>query len=211
MPDWWQQIDESVLLWVHQGWRAPWADAFFAWITDASHFLVPLGLVWMLLLVFGGRRGRVTAILLAVTLVLTDQISSHVLKPWVDRVRPCFEVEGVEALIPQVRSCSFPSSHAANTFGAAAVLALSLGGWWRLAYLPALLVSLSRVYLGVHYPSDVAAGALLGLILGWLLWAVAEGAGLLRPEGSRRGGIRGRPAARRPRGRTWGGRGSRGG
>ena len=115
MPGWLQQLDESGLLWIHQGWRSPWADGFFTWITEPGHFMVPLGLVWVLLLILGGRRGRVAAILLLMVLVLTDQVSSHVLKPWVARTRPCFEMAGVEALIPQVNSRSFPSSHAGVT------------------------------------------------------------------------------------------------
>ncbi len=203
MPGWLQQLDETVLLWIHQGWRAPWADALFAWITEPSHFLLPLALIWVALIAAGGRRGRVAAILVLIVLVLTDQISSHVIKPWVERTRPCFEVPGVEALIPQVNSRSFPSSHAANVFGAATVLSLCLGGWWRLAFVVALLVSISRVYLGVHYPVDVLAGALLGILVGGLFWAAAEGTRLLRPGETRRASgarpARARPGPRRVR------------
>jgi len=192
MPGWLQQLDEAVLLWIHQGWRSPWADAFFPWITNASHFVVPLGIAWILLLIFGGRRGRVMAVMLGVTLLLTDQISSHVIKPWVARTRPCFEVAGVEALMAQVRSSSFPSSHAANIFGAATMLSLGAGGWWRLTYALAILVGLSRVYVGVHYPSDVVAGMALGILVGATVWALGGALGL--------SGSRAEPAAGSPAG-----------
>jgi undecaprenyl-diphosphatase len=204
MPGWLQELDEAVLIWIHQGWRAPWADAFFIWITDAAHFVIPLGVAWALLFIFGGRRGRVMALLLGVTLLLTDQLSSHVVKPWVDRTRPCFDVAGVEALIAQVHSRSFPSSHAANMFGAATILSLGAGGWWRMTYVLAFLVGLSRIYVGVHYPTDVLAGAVLGVIVGLTIWTLAEALGLMRPRPTAQPG----PSSAR---RTRGGARSRGG
>ncbi len=192
-----QRIDEAILLWIHQGWSTPWADRFFVWITDADHFVIPLGIVWLALLIFGGRQGRILALMLAITLLLTDQISSHLIKPWVGRVRPCFAVEGVNAFFPQARSASFPSSHATNIFGAAVVFALSeRPRWiWVPAYVVALLVSLSRVYVGVHYPLDVMAGALLGLGLGTVVFLVTTRwlplnrfGGKRSPGGAGRGG-----------------------
>ncbi len=180
MPGWLQHLDEVVLHWIHQTWRTPWGDAFFVWITDIGHFTIPLAFAWVLLFVLGGRRGRVAAIALGVTLLLTDQISSHVIKPWAARTRPCFEVAGVEALVAQARSGSFPSSHAANMFGAAAVLSLGAGGFWRLFFVPALLVGLSRIYVGVHYPTDVVGGAVLGIVLGATVWRAAAALGLPR-------------------------------
>ncbi len=182
MPGWLQQLDETVLLWIHQGWRTPVGDWFFPWITELNHLIIPLVLLWLGLVVWGGRRGRVLAVAVVLGLVLTDQLSSQVLKPLVARTRPCFEVPGVDALVDQVNSRSFPSGHAANTFGAATLFALILGGWWRLAYVPAILVSLSRVYIGVHYPLDVLAGAVLGLGVGFLIWSPLEAAGVLHPR-----------------------------
>jgi undecaprenyl-diphosphatase len=156
-------IDIAMLRWIHTAWRCDALDVFFVTLTNGRTYVVPLALAWILLLVRGGRRGRELALALAVTLLLTDQLSSHVLKPWVDRTRPCFSVPGVTALIHQVRSASFPSSHAANSFGAATLVALRDRRWAGAAWGIAALVSLSRVYVGVHYPSDVLAGALLGV------------------------------------------------
>lgn len=193
-----QKADEAILLWVHQGWRTPWGDRFFPWITESDHFVIPLAIAWLALLVFGGRHGRVLGLVLALTLLATDQISSQLIKPWVGRTRPCFAVEGVTALLPQVRSASFPSSHATNIFGAATVFIL--GGrprWvWAPALLVASLVALSRVYVGVHYPFDVLAGAALGTLLGAAVFTIVTRLLPLEPAA---GGGR-RPAARERRG-----------
>ena len=141
-------------------------DAVMPFLTDFSNFEIPLAIAWVMLMVFGGRRGRVTALLLAVTLLMTDQISSHVIKPLAQRERPCVELSDVRALIGVKTSFSFPSSHAANIFGAATVLSLE----YRRLMIPfiviATAVAYSRVYVGVHYPLDVIAGAALGVGFG---------------------------------------------
>jgi len=169
-----QEIDELIMLWIHQGWRAPWADRFFIWLTEPDHFIIPLGVVWLLMLVFGGRRGRILGLMIAIGVLLTDQVSSSLIKPLVDRTRPCFVVEGVSELMPQANSPSFPSSHATNMFGAATLfwLAGKPRAPWVLAFVVAALVALSRVYVGVHYPSDVAAGAFLGILIGGLVFSL---------------------------------------
>jgi undecaprenyl-diphosphatase len=166
------RLDRAILLAIHQGWRSPAADAFFIWITHGRHFVVPLALLGLGLVFLDGRRGRRIAVALLVTVLLTDPISVQLLKPLVHRVRPCFSVEGVQALISQPRSPSFPSSHAANSFGAATVLFAARRRWWALGFLVAGAVSLSRVYVGVHYPSDLVGGAVLGVGCGALAWRV---------------------------------------
>lgn len=141
-------------------------DAVMPFLTDFSNFEIPLAIAWVMLMVFGGRRGRVTALVLAVTLLMTDQMSSHVIKPLVQRERPCVELSDVRALMGLKTSFSFPSSHAANIFGAATVLSL---GYRRLTIpfmVIATAVAYSRVYVGVHYPLDVIAGAALGVGFG---------------------------------------------
>jgi undecaprenyl-diphosphatase len=166
-------LDTALLLAINHGWRSGAGDAFFTWITQARHFLAPLVLLWLGFIVRGGRRGRILAAALLVTLILTDTVGGALLKPLVHRVRPCFAVEGVQALLPQARSGSFPSNHAANTFGAATVLFAARRGWWALGFVVAAAVAFSRVYVGVHYPSDVLGGAAIGIGFGLLVWRAA--------------------------------------
>lgn len=165
------ELDVFAFHWLREVTRSTWGDAFFPWLTDLDHFRIPILVGWLLLMIFGGLRGRKAGLLLAVTLILTDQISASLLKEMVGRVRPCFALDGVNPLISQSHSFSFPSSHAANSVGGAAILALVLGRWWWSGLLLAGAISFSRVYVGVHYPLDLIGGALIGMGLALLLYA----------------------------------------
>jgi undecaprenyl-diphosphatase len=106
----------------------------------------------------------------------------HMLKDAVGRIRPCEALDGVRLLVGCGGSPSMPSNHAANSFALAVPLFMSARS--RLKYLFVLiaaLVAYSRVYVGVHYPSDVLAGALLGAFIGsavtmFMAWSFGKGA-----------------------------------
>jgi len=119
---------------------------------------------------------------LALGILAADQTASHWVKPIVERPRPCNVLEGVLTPMGPRSSLSFPSSHAAN-MGAALVLLLLTFGRWGWVFFPLALASgLSRIYLGLHYPSDVMGGYLLGAGIGWGAWRVVE---LLKARSSR--------------------------
>ncbi|MFH1143933.1 MAG: phosphatase PAP2 family protein [Candidatus Eisenbacteria bacterium] len=186
------RLDCGLLVWIHTALRSPLLDRLAIAIHDGDRFLIPLGLIWLYLLVRGSGRVRMLAALLLVTLGATDLFVNLALKPWIDRVRPCFAVEGVAALVRQYHSPSFPSSHAANAFGAAVLVVRWAGRRWLWLLLVAGVIAISRVYTGVHYPSDAAAGALIGGGMGWAIawlgeWVVRRrraSAGSDPPEGS---------------------------
>ncbi len=104
----------------------------------------------------------------AATVGLTDAISHHILKEAVARLRPCHVLPDLISAVGCSSSFAFPSNHAGNTFAAATLVSLCFRNTTLLAFTIALLVCYSRVYLKVHYPSDVIAGSLFGSLMGYL-------------------------------------------
>ena len=133
------------------------------------------GAIWLLLgaiymLVPGGRRmGAAIFAALALELLLCNVL----LKPLVGRARP-FQSDGsVSLLVSCPGDFSFPSGHTGASFAAAAVMFFARSELWGWALALAALIAFSRLYLYVHYPSDVLAGALLGILVGWMTWRLS--------------------------------------
>ncbi|OGP81379.1 MAG: hypothetical protein A2Y95_05810 [Deltaproteobacteria bacterium RBG_13_65_10] len=138
-------------------------DVFFPYLTKVRHWRVPIAVVWFAVFMFGGRRGRIVALLMIPAIAAADIVNDRVLKTFFDRVRPCNAFGDVRLLIGCPGSSSFPSGHATNAFSAATLLASFYG--WRIgvpSLLLAGLIGYSRVYVGVHYPFDVLASAVVG-------------------------------------------------
>ncbi len=184
MVDIFSQIDISLFYAANRA-HHPLLDQVMLFVTDIKRTGILLLLVWIGLLWKGGTRGRTVALLLLPLILITDQLSSHVLKDLFDRVRPCEMLEGVRMIDGCRHSLSFPSSHAVNTFAAATLFSLFYRRWvpW-VAYGLAAIVSYSRVYLGLHYPSDVLGGAMIGALcaLG-LVWGYKGLAALVQRRG----------------------------
>jgi len=182
-------LDQQILHWINIDLANPLFDAVLPVMSELRYF-IPLALalvVWMAWR--DGVRGRVTVLALILLIPITDQVSSHVIKPAVNRPRPCHQEAGLDWV--EVRThCgsgrSFPSSHATNMGGVALLLGWRYrrGAWVAATF--AFLVGLSRIYLGLHYPLDVVGGWSLGMILAApLLWLGARFEGWWRV---RRGG-----------------------
>ena len=150
-------------------------------------------LVWLVLLgvltALGGRTGRWAALAGLIALVV-GAASSEVLKNRVMQPRPFLSLSDVRLLVSPPGSYSFPSVKTyAFAASSGALLAarrllgrVSLWGWGFLAL--AAAISYSRVYVGVHYPTDVLSGALLGLFAGWLAAFIVDRLGNTKsPEG----------------------------
>lgn len=173
--DWLIDIDRHLTLWLNS-WHTGFADCFYYFIT-ASTTWIPLYLVlaWMFFKQQGGR-GLVTIITIAILVGLADFISSSVLKPLIERPRPCHD-EIMQWMVHLVNGrrggmFGFVSSHAANTFALATFVALvvrhtglslSLFAW-------AFLNSYSRIYNGMHFVGDIVCGAILGMVLARLVY-----------------------------------------
>ncbi len=119
-----------------------------------------------------GHKIILLGILAAITILLSDQISSSLIKPFIHRARPCNNPAIHARLVIEYCGAgySFVSSHAANHFGIAAFLSVFVnrkGICVPLLFVWAFLVSVSQIYVGVHFPIDVTAGALLGTAIGF--------------------------------------------
>jgi undecaprenyl-diphosphatase len=186
-------LDAQVLLVVNQAAANALFDILMPALSQRGYLLVLPFLVLMaarssLLRDPAGRSFLPLALgtlLVAIIAVWGAEWTEGVLKTAVARPRPCRVVEGLRLIVACPRSYSMPSGHAITSFAGAMPLYLLTRGYvtpvWRLyPLLLAAAIALSRLYLGVHYPSDVLAGALLGAMIGsalsfLLLWIRTAG------------------------------------
>ena len=115
------------------------------------------------------KRMRGLALVLATALAVSiSDFLGATLKELIARDRPCHVLSHVIDIANCSNSFSFPSNHAVNSFTFATIVTLAYKNLTFLLYVSALLVGYSRIYLGVHYPTDVLSGALLGILIGFL-------------------------------------------
>ena len=177
MLDYLNDIDADALLAIN-GLHDMFQDTFW-WLLTAkwSSALLVLALLWILL--HQNRRHALLVLaMLALTVLVADQVSSGLIKHLVERLRPTHD-PSLESMVHVVNGYrggmfGFVSSHAANSFAVATLLTLimrhrlvafSLFTW-------ALLQCYSRIYLGVHYPGDIMGGIIVGVLAGWLVWCL---------------------------------------
>ncbi len=150
-------------------------DVIMPVVTDLNHLLVFRVLVILgvvLALWKGGGRGRRLVLLLLIAVTVSDQVNSFILKELLQRSRPCHELFDVRLLVDCGAGKSFPSSHAVNAATIAVVVSFFYPRALALMFVLAGIVAYSRVYVGVHYPSDVLAGLVLGGMWGWAATAL---------------------------------------
>lgn len=172
--DWLVKKDQALFLELNTVYTNPVLDSIFPWFREGNTWM-PLYLFIVVLALINFRQKAFAFILFAVvTIVLTDQISSSLVKPFFERPRPCRDPLLMNQIRMLLNGCSggfsFTSSHATNHFGFAVYIFLTLGniiGKWRYGFLVwAAAIAYGQVYVGVHYPLDIIAGALLGTGIG---------------------------------------------
>lgn len=154
------------------------------WVMVGVSRLGDAGFVWLFLAAVLVRipRWRRAGAAMLLSLIMMFLICNVMLKPLVARERPCWADQGVELLVPEPRDYSFPSGHTYAAFTAAAALYYYHRKAGLAAFVFASVIAFSRLYLFVHYPSDVLGGLLLGLATAFLAcrllnWAACLGRG----------------------------------
>ncbi|ANT66018.1 MULTISPECIES: phosphatase PAP2 family protein [Prosthecochloris] len=177
--EWLYEQDAALFVYLNGQLIHPLTDGLMVFLTDTdmSWHIFALAALFM---VQRRRLDGVMVLLLTLLAVgLADWITSGVLKPLFARTRPCFIIDGCRLLVDQGRTWSFASSHASNSVAVASMIWLFFARgdaadrvFTAIMACYAFLVAYSRVYVGVHYPSDILAGALIGVGCSLLLYAI---------------------------------------
>jgi undecaprenyl-diphosphatase len=173
-----KKIDTQLFLFLNSKHNS-FFDVIMFWVSH-KYFWIPLYFLFLALAYkHFGKKIWLIALSAVLLIVLSDQISVHAFKNVFLRYRPCNNLE----ICSQVHvnggkggMYGFISSHAANTFALAMFLSLlfkqKIKYFSLLIFIWAFFVSYSRIYNGVHYPSDVAVGALVGIAIGMIVFKV---------------------------------------
>ena len=163
--------EEQLLMFLQNSVRGPVLDTIMQFITslgDGGFLAIAACLV--LLLVPRWRKVGLTA---SLSLALDYVFLNLILKNIVARVRPYVLLEGLQLITREPSDYSFPSGHTFSSFAAATAISRSVKFYGRMAvFLLAFCIGFSRVYLFVHYPCDVIAGVVLGIIFGMISWKI---------------------------------------
>lgn len=162
-----KSLDTQAFLFLN-GMHHPVVDGFMSLMTNKFTW-IPLYLFFLYFIMKKeGKSSWKVLVAILLCILISDQVCSGLLKPLVARLRPCHE-PSLANLIHLVGGCGgqfgFCSSHAANSFTLAVFFYLMYGKsqkWVKLLFPWAIIVSYSRIYVGVHYPGDVICGAIIG-------------------------------------------------
>lgn len=169
-------VDKIVFTFINVKATAPWLDGFMKLLRNAPVW-IPLYAFMIYWIIRFDRKHAFQFILLTVaTFAFNDFVSAKVLKPWIERPRPCYDAD-VQSIVRLLVGCGgefgFPSSHAANHFGLAMfwfyTIRIIRNQRWYWLWVWAFAIGYAQIYVGKHFPLDIIGGAIMGIISGYLL------------------------------------------
>jgi membrane-associated phospholipid phosphatase len=171
-------LDYQLFQLINQEWTYSFLDVMMPFLREKKNWiLLYIAVAVLLLYKFQWKRGFLVILLAISTIGISDALSSRIIKPSIERPRPCHENSAVEngrLLIDCGGGYSFTSSHATNHFAIAVFLGLVLLPLFRFSFSLFLTwagsIAYAQVYVGVHYPLDVMAGGLIGAVIGYVIY-----------------------------------------
>ena len=163
---WITSVDFSILDFIQEHIQCGFLDTIMPYITALANY----GIIWIALTVvlLCFKKTRKLGLAMGVALIIQSVTINNIIKPIVARPRP-FEINtAIELLIAAPTDYSFPSGHTGASFAVVSAMFFGKNKWWPEVLVLALVIAFSRLYLYVHYPSDVLVGALIGIFAGWL-------------------------------------------
>jgi undecaprenyl-diphosphatase len=170
-----EQADQALFKLINGHWTNTFFDSLLPWMRTSEHwFPFYIALIGYVFYKWGWKAWK-WLLSVAITIALTDQVSSFIFKPFIHRLRPCNDPAILNKVNLLIGTCpssfSFTSSHAANHFSLAMFVFMSLQPLFKkytyLFFVWAGIISYAQIYVGVHYPLDILGGTLIGLIMGY--------------------------------------------
>lgn len=172
------QVDQNIILYIFNHLRTPILDDIMIFFSRIGDYFSIWIIICILLII--SKKYRTVGIIAAMVLLTNTILGELILKNAIGRVRP-YDALGLDILIKQLGSYSMPSGHALSSFSVAFVV-LYLVKQWKI-YVPVLIlaiaITLSRVYLSVHYPTDVLLSALIAFIVSSVAIKIGKKKGLI--------------------------------
>lgn len=170
-----QMMDNTILNFIQNNMHNKVLDKIMIAITSMGN----MGLIWIIISIalIINKKYRKVGVYSLIALILVTVLGEGILKHLFERPRPCVNIPQSQLLIKKPTSYSFPSGHSGSSFACAVVLSYYFKKYAVLIYGFATTIAFSRLYVYVHYPSDVLVGTILGLLSGFLvvfMWKKSE-------------------------------------
>lgn len=175
------ETEGQLLLWIQENLRQDWLTPIMQVITRFGDG----GIFWIgfCILLLGIPKSRRTGIAASLSLALNGLVTNVWLKNIIGRIRPYVRFSELTVLTTIPSDASFPSGHTAASFSVAA--GVYMAGWKKtgvVLYVFSALIGFSRLYLGVHFPSDVVGGAIVGVLCAWVIRKIIDRVVKLKKE-----------------------------
>jgi undecaprenyl-diphosphatase len=178
MIEWLSNLENSILLWINRTASNSTFDSLFPFYTDMHKikwFIIPAVLLILFFYIKKYKRSGVTYFVFLLLSLSISDFTGKLVKDYFNRPRPFTVAElGVVQKSPAGEGHGFYSNHSSNMFTFATYTSAFFPAAKPFVFGLAILTGYSRMYNGVHYPSDVLAGAIMGMLIGWLMTKLAR-------------------------------------